>query len=289
MNSKWALLVSLAIHFLLFFNSIFSFSPPPPRSRENIEIELKATPQQASNSREKTLVPKQNRQYALTKKLLNSANFGLNFSLASKANLSASGSWREGAYNKSDDPNVAWGAGGGTFERIQDWRLMKHIHDRVDGLLFYPGVLARRKMTGVVNTRLVINKLGSCEWPLTKIEAANPYFRVYTLHLLKKLCSENFKNVLDDRQLSNVDMTFHFELTEGKRTIDEIADRQYVLGNVLSFYRNTQDSIAEWHLGPFTGVFPIPLVNLDFEWIFENFDKYVNNKDPLGDYRSKSL
>ncbi|MBS1969425.1 MAG: hypothetical protein JSU04_03925 [Bdellovibrionales bacterium] len=194
------------------------------------------------------------------------------------------GSWEEGGYSKEDDPNVAWGAGGGTFERIQDFSLMKRFHAKVDALLFYPGVLARHQISGFVNARIVLNQKGDCDWRLTKIRAADPYLRVYILHLLKKVCDENYKNYLGGRVMTNVDMTFQFSISEQPTTDELIQQNQKILGNVLFFFRNSHQSVAEWHLGPLTGVFPLPFVNVDFAWVFENFDKYVNHKDPLQEF-----
>lgn len=194
------------------------------------------------------------------------------------------GSWDENGYSKDDDPNIAWGAGGGTFERIQDFSLMSRLHAKVDALLFYPGVLARHEISGFVNARIIFNQEGDCEWERTKINAAEPYLRVYILHLLKKVCDENYKNNLGGRVSTNVDMTFQFSISEQPTTEELIRQNQKILGNVLFFFRNSHQSVAEWHLGPLTGVFPLPFVNVDFEWVFENFDKYVNHKDPLQEF-----
>lgn len=195
------------------------------------------------------------------------------------------GTWDEGGYTKDDDPNVAWGAGGGTFERIQDFTLMNHFHAKVDGLLFFPAVLSRHKVSGFVNTRVVLNRDGNCDWHLTKINAADPHLRIYILHLLKKVCDESFKPYMGGRINTNIDMTFQFSISEEPTTEELIKKNQKILGNVLFFFRNDHQSVAEWHLGPFTGLFPIPMVNLDFDWFAENFDKYINHKDAMDEYR----
>lgn len=72
--------------------------------------------------------------------------------------------------------------------------------------------------------------------------------------------------------------------TEEPTTEELIRRNQKIIGNVLLFYRNSHQSIAEWHLGPFRGMFPIPWVNVDFDWIIENFDKHVNEKDPVKEF-----
>lgn len=195
------------------------------------------------------------------------------------------GSWEEGAFTKDDDPNVAWGAGGGTFERIQELSLMKRFHEKIDALLFYPGILARQKVSGIINVRIVLNQAGDCDWHLTKINGADPHLRFYILHVLKQTCDENYKKYLRDRVTTNVDMSFDFSISEQPTTDELIKQNQKILGNVLFFFRNSHQSVAEWHLGPFTGMFPIPVVSVDFMWLQENFDKYVNHKDPLKEFR----
>lgn len=169
---------------------------------------------------------------------------------ADSSQTARSGAWSEADYGPKDDPTVAWGAGSGTFQRIQDLSLMTRFQQKIDAVLFYPGILARRQMSGVVNSRIVLNSEGSCDWHRTRIESANPYFRVYILHLLKGVCSENFKKYTRDRELTNVDMSFTFEISEDLTSAELIAQNQKVLGNVLLFYRHSRHSVAEWHLGP---------------------------------------
>lgn len=194
------------------------------------------------------------------------------------------GSWQESGYTDEDDAHVAWGAGGGTFERIQDLTIMKRFHEKVDAILFYPGVLARNKISGFVNTRIVLDAEGQCDWRLTKINAADPHLRVYILHLLKNVCGENFKRYLGGRLRTNIDMSFQFSISEKPTTEELIRQNQKVVGNVLLFFRNSHQSIAEWHLGPFRGVFPLPMVSLDFDWLQDNFEQYINHREPLKEY-----
>lgn len=197
-----------------------------------------------------------------------------------------SGAWEEGSYSGKDDPSVAWGAGSGTFDRVQDLVLMSKFQKKIDAMLFYPGVLARRKISGIVNTRIVLNSKGDCDWHRTQINAAEPHLRIYILHLLKKVCTENFARYTRKRELTNIDMSFHFEISEDRTSKELIETNQSVIGNVLVFYRQSRNSIAEWHLGPLTGVFPIPWVTLDFDWVMEHFESLVEKKDPLGEFKS---
>jgi len=162
---------------------------------------------------------------------------------------------------------------------------MNHFQEKVDNLLFYPSILARHGVNGTVNSRIVLDRDGTCNWSLTKIESADPHLRIFILHLLKKVCDENYKKYIGQRVQTNLDMSFAFSISEKPTTDELVRQNQKILGNVLLFFRNSHQSVAEWHLGPFAGMFPIPIINVDFEWLFENFDRYVDHKDPLKEFR----
>ena len=174
----------------------------------------------------------------------------------------------------SDDPYEAWGVGGKDLERMTHPGLMNMVYNTVNGLTFYPGVLARKDMQGVVYSRLVILKSGGCDWGKTQIRSRSRYFRVYVLSVLKKTCRQNFAVQMKGLHQANVDLAFHFEITEGPGW-EKIEDFNHASGNALMFYRNAQKSKLEWNFGPFKGLFPVPVVNLDFVWLKENWDRYV--------------
>ena len=186
----------------------------------------------------------------------------------------------------NDDPRAPWGSGGADFKRIEDYRLMTVIREQVDGLLFYPGVLAREKISGTVNARLVLNREGACDWPLTTITSSEAHLKIYILQLLKKLCRFDYGKFVRGRETTNVDLSFLFEITEGDARRG-LATQEKTVGNVLLFYRGSQQSVAEWRIGPLRGVFPLPYVGLDFIWLKENWEKVVEGKDPLDEFREK--
>lgn len=278
---------SLVLHTLLFF-SYWRWPVTIPAFEEKdqvVEIKIERTNQFVKNQK---LAKKKHSRGSQKKEWLGKifpTNVYKSFLNSHDGSESQTSRWHENGYTLKDNPNVEWGAGGGTFERVRDYTLMKRFHDKVDGLLFYPGVLARHQISGVVNTRIVLDQQGSCNWELTKINANDPHLRIYILHLLKQVCDESYAKYTKERKLTNIDMSFNFSIS-GQLTTEELIDQnQYIVGNVLAFYRNSQQSIAEWHLGPLTGVFPIPWVGLDFGWLQENFERYVNDKDPLKDYK----
>jgi len=287
------LLVSLLLHLVLLLLIWPKAAREEKRPLDIIEVDLRPAVsshvgpslvgQGRSNSNlSKAAVHRMIKQRDLIKKALSYDFSAEGSSKSSKlSHRQREGSWQEPGYTDEDDAHVAWGAGSGTFERIQDLTIMKRFHEKVDAILFYPGVLARNKISGIVNTRIVLDAEGQCDWKLTKINAADPHLRVYVLHLLKNVCDENFKKYLGGRIRTNIDMSFQFSISEKPTTDELIQQNQKVIGNVLLFFRNSHQSIAEWHLGPFRGVFPLPMVSLDFDWLQENFDRYINHRDPL--------
>jgi hypothetical protein len=91
-----------------------------------------------------------------------------------------------------------------------------------------------------------------------------------------------FERFATGRQ-NNVDLSFQFAITE--HDDKAIVDRQNcVAGHMLLFFRNGQQSIAEWHLGPFMGMFPIPVVNFDFGWVTENWEHLMTGRNRVREF-----
>lgn len=179
----------------------------------------------------------------------------------------------------TDNVDMAWGAGGGTFERVKYFLLYKKIYDSIDSVLFFPSFFVGKNLQGAVNARLVLNNVGTCNWNQTQIHESEFYIRLYVLSVLKKACQQNFKPYLNGRQLSVVDLSFLFQFGETENPQHDEENR-FIVGNTLHFFRSKAKSIAEWEFGPFKGIFPLPAVYLDIPWIQENWDRIVNSKDP---------
>lgn len=185
-----------------------------------------------------------------------------------------------------DNPNAPWGSGSQTFGRIVDYNLYRMLYNQIDGALFYPGVLSRHKIKGTVNARIVIAESGDCNWQKTQIRGEDPYLSLYVLDVLKNVCHANFKAYLGQKTLANADLSFRFDINENDEK-DRSDKEKLIIGNTLLFYRNSHQSIAEWELGPFHGLFPIPAVYLNIPWIQENWDELVHKKEPLDDFKKE--
>ena len=194
----------------------------------------------------------------------------------------ATSSEGSGGNGGQQDLAMGWGEGGKNFERVADFSIMNHLYERVDNYLFYPRVLAQHQISGFVKTRLVFNKQGNCDWHKSTIQANDNHLRVYIFSVLRDVCRQNYARFLHGKEWLVVDMSFSFQITEHN---DRFLKQKRILGNVLLFYRNSQQSIAQWRLGPFTGMFPIPFVALDLPWLADHWDQYMNGTDPMKEYK----
>ena len=189
---------------------------------------------------------------------------------------------------RSDNIFEEWGAGGGSLERMTHPLLMRSFYEYVSNLTYYPGVLARRNMSGTVYARIVLDKQNGCDWTHTWIKSREKYFRIYVLSILKKACRQDFSKLFGGKQQLNVDLAFTFAITEGLQTeFSQYQNRD--IGNTLLLYRNAHKSKLEWSFGPFKGLFPYPVVNIDFVWLKENWDKYMEGKaDPVDRFENST-
>lgn len=186
----------------------------------------------------------------------------------------------------SDWEYSSWGDGAGEFNRILQSNLFEKFFQEVDHALFYPGILARHQIEAVVAVRVILNQQGQCDWKKTKIRSNDKHLQVFILDVLKKACRTDYSRWMRNRENTLIDLSFEFQLTEHGNT-DLAKERQFITGNSLHLYRNAQNSIAEWHLGPIRGVFPLPMVFLDYGWLLENYERYIEENDPMDEYEAE--
>ncbi len=277
--------LSFAIHLSLFF-AVKLFKIPKTQEKKSILVELSQPtkeefPQKVNNqTRRGTSASKKISHSKISLKQFKSDWPILPPKEVTKKDTSAF-SFNE---TTNDDPSAPWGEGSAHFSRLEDLGLMNRVYANVEQALFYPGILAHHSIEGIVNARLILKDDGHCDWRQTTISSTESHLKVFILSVLKETCTFDFKRYVRGRHITNVDLSFEFELTEHNDQA-RIASKKKIVGNVLLFYRNSQHSIAEWHLGPFNGLFPIPLVAVDFGWLQENWEKVIDKKDPLREYK----
>ncbi len=282
------LLLSITLHALIILALRGFSSAELTQKPELIELVVLPPDSQSTHPQAKVAGTRQGNQSASgTSK--NSQNHGL-LQYLPNYNFDAYTSVPDSeAYSKNsrvDNPYSEWGEGSETFGRIADYNFFRQLYEKVDTQLSYPGVLARNKIMGVVQTRLVFDKNGDCNWRYTKINGSQAYLQLYVLDLLKRVCLQNFKPMLGGREQTVADLAFRFDINENDDH-DRVEAQKIVIGNVLHFYRNSHQSIMEWELGPFRGMFPVPMVYLNIPWIQENWDRIINKKDPLTEFKKQ--
>lgn len=288
-NIKKSLLASFFIHifFLIYFNSFLKPDIKAPNKYEvtltekknNLTILPKGTTSVKGSQKSSTTSVKSDP--ILFKPSVDFSKFN-EISTFTSNEIKTQKNLHEDSYSISpnkDDINLAWGIGGGTFERVKDYTLYKKIYNTVEGILFFPSFFKRQKISGTVNARLVLNEQGTCNWYDTKIHEADFHMRLYVLSVLKKTCEQNFKPYLKERLVTVVDLSFMFEF--GEVANSELKNENtFIIGNALHFYRSQVQSSLEWELGPFKGMFPLPAVYMNLPWIQENWDRIVRHKNP---------
>ncbi len=266
--SVW-LFCSLGLHIFLAigFAILQTSAPSNPSPSPTVEIEV----------RERVIArPKGGGARGASRLSLKSLVPTLPMRIPSDSDLSA-GMGGRGA----GDLQLGWGEGGGDFARIADNLFFDNIREQIEGLLYYPPVLARNNISGVIKSRLVLTGRGECDFARTSVSGSQPYLKNYTLSVLKKLCAIDLKRGLPQKDWIVMDLAFDFDLNHDPYGADY---KNITVGNVLLFHR-AASSVAEWKLGPFKGYWFAPVINLDFQWFADKWDKDVKGRDLYEDFK----
>jgi hypothetical protein len=185
-------------------------------------------------------------------------------------------------YGETGLAEEEWGSHGNLLGEIEHFNQYEKLFAHLQGMLFYPGILGAHELSDSVNTRLVFDENSHCDWSHSHVGGSHPYFRVYTLSLLHRLCDMETIEHLGFTRGQFVDLSFNFEII-GLPEQHPLPDT--IQGNVLMFRRTFLRAPLEYHVGPITGIVGVPAVSIDFPWIFEHWDKWVLGKDPLHEFR----
>lgn len=176
-----------------------------------------------------------------------------------------------------------FGYGGGGMKYVAQTLQFDRLIRAVEGMLNYPYPLGKRGIDGTVNVRLTFGPDGHCDSKRARLSGASPYLRVYVLALLKKLCGlERLPEPM------SVDLSFAFLITDEEqrsRGQGDLTQKGQITGNVLFFTRTFPKGMAEYQLGPIRGVWFAPVVALDWPWVVEHWEEWVEGKDPLAAFR----
>jgi hypothetical protein len=268
-SPRWAIALSAVFHFALVLVFGLRRSPPPPE-KITVQLEIKDTPKgspQAHAGHKGHGKPKVSWE---------------NLKLSTVQSYGSRGNFKdEGELGLSEEE---WGSHGNRFGEVEHFTKFSRLFTEIEGLLQYPHRLGMHGLSDTVNSRLVFDENSNCDWNKTKVGGSQPYFRVYTLALLKKLCALENVQHMHFAKGSFVDLSFAF-LVVGKVEESEQKPPDTIQGNVLLFQRTYFRSPLEYHIGPFQGFLLTPAIGLDFPWIFEHWETWVQGKDPLREFK----
>ena len=264
--------LSALVHILLLWPALTSRRPDPiPPERVELEVLVQPAPISQGRSQAKTI-----RRFTRSLKLKGSVQ---NFDPRHWRDADEPNRGGMADLAAAYEPNSPWGAGSAHLKMIELYIPLDRLRLQTDGATHYPGVLAYHDITGDSSARLVIAHTG-CDWRHTQVWASERHLRLYILHVLKKVCSLEDVKRIGTSQPINVDFAFSFRQTEDALVKDSSALR----GNVIVVQRWYKKSIAEWHVGPLRGMFPIPAVSVDFIWLKEHWDEYVEKKGRFDEF-----
>ena len=181
---------------------------------------------------------------------------------------------------------MPFGFESGNLKRLEFFSIYERIYRAIEGNLVYPSVLASEKIEGTVLVQFLILKDGRVDWRSLKI-SGNRYLKIYIVRLLLGM----FQSPLPTeavRQLEKplpVDLIFDFRITESDDPSLK-KQREFVMGQVLAFYRNFQHSSLQWKIGPLSGLFPLPVVNLDILGLIKSI---ADPSDPLAEFVANDI
>lgn len=283
-------ITAVAISLLLHGLSIYIFKvrnfpkpePTPPIAIELLETQTKESRTKNNSDRTSSISKSQKRSSKSSRNSLRA--FSPQPAGIPDAKDGHTGDFTAGVENggwQAED----WGVRGGEFKQVEHYVKYRRLFEEINNLLFYPGPLANHDIGGTVNVRLTFDSRSHCDWSRSRVGGAHPYLRFYVTALIKKLCAFETIEHMSFKEKQFVDLSFAFVIVSFGEVFAAQEKKQGIVSNVLMFYRSVEHSPLEYRIGPLRGYLFAPVVALDFPWIFENWDKYVNGKDPFRDFK----
>lgn len=179
-----------------------------------------------------------------------------------------------------------WGSHGAKLAEIANFNQYEKLFAHLQGMVNFPALLGNHGMEDTINSRLVFDENSHCDWSKSRVGGTLPAYRVYTLALLKKLCAMKTIEHLHFRKNQFVDVNFTFAILSLPEPPGMPQDT--LQANVMSYRRTFIKPRFEVHAGPLQWTPLAPnMVFLDFPWIFEHWDKWVEGHDPMDDFRER--
>lgn len=159
---------------------------------------------------------------------------------------------------------------------------MQNVGDQVESALDYPVEFRNAGMEGTVTADVRFSADGTLEKPVAR--SRSNYLRVHVLRVLRRTLASGLPLTYTRGRPVGLRFRFDFILSDADQLIrPEVRE---VNGNF--HFQRVGRGFGEWKLGPLRGVWFVPAVALDPEWIVDAAKKTFSRKaeiDPLETYR----
>ena len=183
------------------------------------------------------------------------------------------------------------GGGGGEGEDegggIHDSALYRYVFREINQRLTYPDLFKQSLIDGRVEAKLVFSKDGEFLPDQSKFSAGSGFLRVSVIQNLRATFLSPIPKALRRDRPFSVSCVFIFEVVEHADG-ETVRTKQVDDGGLLAFYRYYVHSKAQWDLGPFSGIAPIPFVGFSPLWVVDKVAELFSKKakiDPFDKYR----
>jgi hypothetical protein len=273
-----ALFLSLSLHLLLLWLMSGKLWIAPPA--ETVDIEFLERPEGNPEARSRTP-----RRSARRGKTAGNSLRSLSPRFDLKSAVAAGEAARTAdARGTSEWQEEHWGVRGGSLKEMEHFVHYDQLMREIQGLLYYPNALGVRKISGTIHVRLYFTKDSKCDRRRTRAEGHHHYLKFFVLALIQKLCGFETIEHMGFKENQFVDLSFAFVLAEREDRLDS-EKRDAINGNVMRFERIAHDVWYEYRIGPIRGIYGIPYWTLDFPWVLDKWESWVEGRDPLDAFR----
>lgn len=276
-----AIAASILLHaavYRLFTGPVWKPAPPP----EPIAIEIRERPPEGNPDAD-PLARKRGKKNTRAMGLPLSA-FRRPFDMKGAIASGMKAQFDTEAKGSAEWSNEHWGVRGGSLKEAEHYISYYLLQREIQGTLSYPAAMGVRDISGTISARITFNEGSKCDKKRSWARGHHHYLRFYVMALIHKVCGLGNIEHMHFQENQFVDMNFIFLIAEGK-DIEVLEKRDNVTGNVLTFQRIYPKAWYEWQLGPFRGVYGVPFVFLDYPWVLDKWEKWVEGHDPLDSFR----
>ncbi len=281
-----AIFLSVTLHVLLLYllsGRLWVIAPPP----ELIEVEYKEKPPAGdpeAHSRARAPSPRARNPRGRKRGPLTLRSLSPKFDMKGAIAAGQAAQFDTDARGSSEWSNEHWGARGGSLKEMEHYISYYLLQREIQGALSYPMAMGVRSIDGTISARMTFTKDSTCDRKRTWARGHHHYLRFYILALMRKICTLSNIEQMHFKEGQFVDLTFAFVIQEG-RDREVLEGRDNITGNVMRFERIYPKAWYEWSAGPFRGIYGVPFVFLDYPWVLDSWEKWVEGRDPLDAFR----